>query len=573
MKTTALSSALCLSILCAAAPAPQWQLELESINRYLLGLTPDGGGQPSYYGRSVAGDFDGDLQQDAFILRGKTAEILFAPGLYDALVPNVGSAIDMATLHRPGGDAVLLVGDGGLQRWGWNAATQTAETTLIEGTHWIDARRIVLVDRGGGAPIDVYGLMADRHTFRRLSNVAQTPQEVLLFTAAEEVLDFAVVDTDGDGALEIVAMVASGLRVFDPEDPAAVPLRQHDAAGGTSVAIVPVRMSFSDAVWIAWAVRVGTTDILVRVGPNGLLPRTTLGSWGLVAMSAGDHDNDGNDDLLLSYTSALELALLTNMGDTSVPQFGLDETVPATGYPELERIALADQQTPAPSNRAWPLFVDVDFDGDRDICFPIQSLASLAVIKRFHVDHEAMQPFMVMSEEEAEATIDENRQVVFDVTIPPGTPAGANYLELVAWRKPDPATLLQAHSILNMRLSIDQADVGTARTAQFDLSGETPMAGEPASFTSIIFWTQRFIAAPDFAQNPTAVYPGKVYVMQAMGAGDGNPNEAFVAALPAGGEFFELEDAVPGEPLGGDGLGTGRENSCVGGTDGGVPVP
>ena len=509
-----------------------------------------------YYGRTAFGDFDGDLLTDIAILRGGTVEFVIGPGMYEARMTDVATANDLAL--APAGelgptDGLIVADAGGVHCLEWDGAAQAWSLTTIDGIAWGGARRME-VDLGGGS-LQLYGLMSDKRAVRRLTWDGVSWTDQLLMTIAADVEELQLFDYDGDGAVELGVMTGYGLGIYEQDGSL---LAGYAPGGVTSVSIARICQPGTSEEWLAWLLTAATGgQFLVTVGQNGLsAPAGMSPTPDIVAMSSGDVDNDGACDVMLSHTALHHMVLFVNRGDSSGPVF--DYTLPAS----LFLVPVGPDGTPAPDNRAWPALFDVDADGDRDYCMPVQSMEKLFVGKNSVVDETLMEPALDDTDPTTMAMVrpngaDLDLELQIDLDAP--LPAGATHLELVMWDRDDPATPTNPVAIERVLVPVSAGqDMGSKIHFDVTLTIPSPtlVGGSQVQCVKLHVWHQRLVTESNGVL--TKLWPARIF------AADTTPNQDFHAFLTSHGATaeFAIYDAQGSGQID-DQVGCGSELPCL----------
>ena len=478
---------------------------------------------------AVVADLTGDGLADFVTRRGNVLDMMFAPALFESRISAFWTGNDLDVLPGPTTDALIVVGAAGLERLDWVVESPFFQATALGSAAWNGAKRVVVHAPEGTTP-EIYGLMSDRRTFRRVIGSSPPVVEQQLFQTGTSVEDFVVFDYDGVGAPELGVMTATGLEVYDSSGNRLV---NTDGYLVTSLAIATVRQSPTSPEWLLWFIvgPGGVNEYLVSCGQEGLVVQENFESLpGVVACDSGDVDGDGDDDLLISYTGNQAVGILYNLGDEA-PEFTID--VPQA----VKLLHYGPPATPAPTNRARPVWSDLDTDGDLDVAFAVQEPARLFVHKNNLVDHDALAPSLYVDESlsvgERPPLLREGEngelELVLDVFVS-SVPTEAAFVELAMWRKEAPSIPTDPEGYPTVEVAVADA-VPHELGSIFHMTLPIPESAVPFDFTAIYFWGQRFVSSSGVVVSPALAYGIAV---------QGTASETYLLGLSTTGEGWDV---------------------------------
>ncbi len=475
--------------------------------------------------RCVAGELSGDLLPEVAILRGSEVLLAFGPGLYDAVLTLPRPANDLAVLPAAIANAkgtLLLVNSLGLQRVTFDASTDGFTTTNLATGDWADALLVRVADLDGDGDQDIVGLKSNRRDLLFLIGQGGVYSPFPGFSVPQDVFDAVPFDRNGDGICEIGLRSATAVAVFDA---GGALLAYHSVApGGASSAIARVREGNVDE--LAWVYRPSSAadQVLRMLRASGLSSTLAIGPKGVVAMASGDFDGDADVDLLLSQqdTHDLLLHVHTSTGTGSPPiYFG-------TSVSDLYPVPNGGAGS-ASGNLAWPVFVDVDLDGDLDLAQPVQQTSDLFVFRTRAEDEGLLQP--TIDAESTYFTFDGSAPspLTFDVIMPTANVSAATHIEYTLWKKPSAALPTEAAAVSTKLYTLHPG------VTRYTIAIDIPEPGN--GFTAIYFFTQRLVTG---GTSPTNVFPGSAFAFFMRANQSSQENEDYAVGLTGSGPLIVI---------------------------------
>lgn len=560
------------------------------------------------YTRTGSGDFDGDANADAVYQLGDKIDVMIAPGLYEARMKDVASGADFDVVPRTGTDSILTVSPTGLLE-SWLAGSGSTTPVWISGARggaaWQGATMVRAWSRSD-SHTRIFGLAADGTTVLTLTRQENlpgpgtmwTPGPALNIGTGGAVIDLVPFDRDGDGDPEIAVLRLATLVVHDPwSSPQSVVYSYVGLPAWDNTTIIRLVQHGTPREWLGWLVTKNTDGItqkFLTLGSEGVRNFQTLGvGLGAHTLGQGDINADGSGDLVASMTSSYGLIAFHNLGNETVgPIF--EATQPVLIPPPVSGGALL--------NRARPLIMDIDNDGDGDCGLPIHSMAYLWFHRSPTNDHITGQPFLVV--DDASGTdvgikVDSAyNRLSFTVQYPQPSASETNlWLSVSLWSQDGtgPNDQIEPQAFFHKRIPISST---SANPLVYDatLYPTLLVPGDPASvthpptggdtapcFDRVVYLVAQVVQATSATAPPTRAQPGNLYAFHAQdyakpythvrGAAAPDSNEAFVQALidMGGGASFQV-GYLPSGVGTGDDVGLGGQVPCMVAGEGSPPT-
>lgn len=377
---------------------------------------PGGAGGNGPFQDAQAGQFTPDRVPDVIVLKGNTAVFSYGPALYNAF-HNVATGVQSMTViprGAPSGlDALATIQSSGLAIHWPRAETSAFITTLLNDSQWIGATNLHCVDLDQQNGADLVAIDANGKKLLRAVNMGPgiyiSESKITLSNFAETMIP---VEWDGDERTEFALAHNQGLSILDGDGTS---LREETSASGGLLCRFQDRTSSTDN--LAWMPTSSspTKEVLIVLDPSGVEHPLTMNTIGTVAIRAGDLDQDGNDDLVLSGKVSHNLAVFINQ---QKPQSA--STTFSLGLEDFFLIGISKPPSaPAPYCEAPPLISDLNGDKDLDIYFTVESQQEFVLISNNQVDETTLVPQLqnLMSYE----NLIENESGGPGGTAPPGT--------------------------------------------------------------------------------------------------------------------------------------------------------
>jgi hypothetical protein len=463
------------------------------------------------FGRTAAGDFDGDGLADLVGLRGKSLEAVVGPGLFDAELDVLASAQGFGVLSSQGADPrdlILAATSGGLLQLRFENATNSWSSTLISAA-WANARLVEV--RSMTSAAGVLGVMPDGVSLRNLIQIDGQWIEKLLVKLPMPVVDMTFVQFDGVGQVEVAVAMAGALAVFDQLGNM---LAYWSPGGVASVAIGCLEQPASSVDWIAWFLtRSDGSQELRIVSQGGNQPPVAMGLLPMIVeMETGDLDGDGDSDLVFSNKALHHLVLFHDQGDGQVPLF--DANIPGS----VSLLPIGPPDTPAPDNKARPTLTDVDRDGDLDTLMPVQSTGELFVGHNALVNEEAFEPSVDVDVPLLAANLTglPSGDVALELKLAVDLPStvDATHVELIVWRRASPFVPTAPAAVERVLVPLPGSTGGPAKLDAYLLLPAPPdlVPGSTVRCEGMYLWLQRPVKVEN--DDVTAWWPARVYGME-----------------------------------------------------------
>ncbi len=505
---------------------------------------------PPHFGRTAAGVVDGDRVPDLMLERGGTLEVFLGPGLFGQPF-HPGVVLDSFVLcPAPNGEpaqSVLCAGSAGLVELRLDRLSSSWSATAIAPA-WAEA--ILLSSRSTPAgDLEVYGVMSDGLSVRRLTRSGSAWIDQPLFTLPLAARDLALVQFDGSGPIELAVASEHALGVVDQSGAVLASW----APEVSSIAIGRVAQPADPRDWIAWLVTSAAGgQELWAVGEQGAIPPAGMTSVPcIVDLATGDVDGDGWEDALISHTAMHHVVLFFDRGNSAGPLF--DSSLPGA----LQLVPIGPAGQPAPENRARPALADVDGDADTDLLMPVQSTGELFVGRNPLVDQDALEPHVDHSDPLLAANLSAlpNGDIALDLQLElKQVEAQATHVELILWRRPAPSTPTEPDACDRVLLALP---VGATSPCQLEAqlvipAPPDPIPGSMVRFEGIYVWLARQVRVE--LAGVTHCFPACVYALETSTS---TSNMVWMYSL-GGGAIFPVYEEQGGVTLP-DQIGCGAE--------------
>lgn len=404
------------------------------------------------YSRVVAGTLTNDLTRDVVVLSAGYPVLLNAPATLQALHSlSLGGYLggpvdDIAVLPGWSGnqDALLSVGALGLHLHVLDQATATflPPLSVAPGNPWTGVKRMRVISAGGVGY--VFGVAADQVTVHTKTFVpASGFTDLPSFTAPSPVRDLVPLHWDAVGGPELALLCDSGVRV-------------HALASGTALLALPAwhpsgvlaamhREDDPARDRLAWITKSPNQQnhLLYLVEPLGIEGPVVLNMAAIppvpldpVGLSAGDVDQDGDDDLLLGVCQRASDYLLLNRAELGSPRFSV------TSNNCVALVTTPAGQVPAASDRTPGLLIDLDRDDGLDYVRPISTTARVLARPLLPIPGQPTggATYQVGPDGVFAATsVAFGNQLDFTVDlVMPTQSFTPTHVQVVLWRQPDP---------------------------------------------------------------------------------------------------------------------------------------
>lgn len=465
--------------------------------------------------RAIAGNFSGDLLQDVVAMRGTRPRLLLNPSLYSTIITLPRKANDIARLPSitPGvPDEIAGVGGWGLRSWLWDSEVGQFVERAWASSAWQGSTVLRTADIDNTGDVDMVAL--NQNLVLMLLDPNQAPAEegfpVTLAATSLELLDL-----DGDDLFEIALFGDDGVEIYSLDGT----LLQSFASSGPGGGIAVVRQE-GQPDRLAWFTSSGGSGEELRmIGQFGIEAASALGNLDFVAVTSGDVDMDGDDDLLVSHKDSYDLYVMINARDAQNP---LIRSFAAHGG--LRTLPTYQPAGPATGNKAWAIFVDLDNDQDLDVFYPIFSGDKIFLWHSFGIRHPRMVPVLggVNYGFDPSTNTGQLRISLLDAI---DVPAAATHVELTLWRKANIASTTED-------TTIDRVEVPLSSGPFYQVLLEFTESAQV--FDSIYFFTYRHVAL-DPQGNYLDVFPAKIMSFTTETLEEPGPIIDYLLGLPGAG--------------------------------------
>jgi hypothetical protein len=554
---------------------------------YTLELSPPGPGES--YGRTACGDFDGDLAGDVAYLRGTSLECLLAPGMYEARMTNLGSANDIDVIQRSGYDTISGVNSQGLVElrmhplllpaWPWTTSIR------VQGD-WVGATKVRAWSVPGGTTYFM-GLGAGGAALVSATRSGQGAETwaagptITLSPPASTPCEIAAYDRDGDGLPEVAVMTSGSVKVYSPwgATPTTPVYSTSGVPGHSNTTIARLRHPGFAREWLAWVGTLnadGVTQKFLTLGLEGTRNYQLLAvGMGVFALTSGDVDGDGSEDLLAGCTKDWTLTWVPNTGVVGGGSVG---PVFSSANGQTCVYSLASAAT----NKATPIVLDIDNDGDGDIGTLVQDEGRVWFDREDTIKSTTQQPILLTrlangKEVGPDALAGDTNVLALRFGVPSvpvgGDPAGQYYLSVAVWTRDSRSASLNPAAVYSGRELIEYPlqdnDYGFVVTFPWLLPSTS---GEAPGFEQLVYVVAQIIDAPGPSAPATRTYAPLVVLLH--GQDEAIPfYEVRPPAAPGSNEEYVLAEIGGDEQYGvqvgylaaGTGIGLGQDIGLAGG--------
>lgn len=500
-------------------------------------------------GRSVAGDFDGDLRQDFALVRDGSLEFVGAVGSHpwwDDSFSELGTVTDLTMLPAHGSedtDTLVIVGSAGItllsnfeqvDSGGYSAPS----ATVLSGSSWVDAKRVDARVVSGETGARILGVMSDGRSIRQRrfdsGTGAYSIDEAIALSpnlpSGEVITDFELVNFDGNstGMPQLALATANGVFRYTLSGTTANLAWGTNNPAVTTTAIMRGKSAGSDAEWLAWATRDGNDNDWLRI-----VDISGIGSWitvpgkpGIVALAPISWDDsaiDSRTDLILSFSEIDEYWVAIQQSSGAL--FDMVE-----GNSTRHTLAFTPDSTySGTANQAFPAGVDVDGDGDDDLVCPMRSvkatnssgLGAILVALNGDVDESILKPLVYSNPAALNGTPfilapNCSTQGDLEVQVPVELPTVGTHLRFAVWRKESQGDYTDPQAVVLEELTVAQVNALNGKVP-IDLPDPDTIPGytcgnENSVAVSNMYVMEIFLVTIDSqTQEVTETFPASVY--------------------------------------------------------------
>lgn len=311
------------------------------------------------FGRIVSGEFNGDFVRDVYVMDAHEPKLVVWPESHKNAhsIGAIVSDMDVFPGVASGKDGLLTVDSYGLRMWEYDVENDEFDETVIAdyASAWGGALLVRVAEVDGSNGKDIVGVAANGNdVLVMLNDGDNTFTAGTGYTNTYDIYDMIVLNwretNDTAGTDEIATFTWSNYQVREP-------------SGGQVLKTAPwtvsrvygakVRDAGVTTERLAMIAASSGSDWLVTIGVGGTQDGPqSIGGAGVVAMTSGDADNDGDYEIFLSITSEKKFWMFENEGATA-PTFDFGSPVKYGYGPPTRNPALNEAELAA-----------ADFDGD-----------------------------------------------------------------------------------------------------------------------------------------------------------------------------------------------------------------
>ncbi|MEM7311194.1 MAG: hypothetical protein AAF682_31290 [Planctomycetota bacterium] len=359
---------------------------------------PSGTTGPLNMGRAAVAELTGDKHLEFLIQHGNSLSFAYGVSIHshvgDVSVPELSSINDFTIMPGAlpdGRDEIVLVGPEGGYRLALDYDEPTDfEARVFSDSTWNGAQRVEYGDINRDGLPDLVGIGFAGNLLVKLGPLSdgQPPFTATLGVSVDDLVPIDWTDTDSPDYLEIAAAVPGvGIVIYNAFG---VPLQIFPA----TIANAQLQVFRQDGYAfdrLAMLYDLNATQYLgvvhapnVNDFPENLGPAGTYGSF-----AAGDIDDDGDDDVVVTREDMVLARVFFNQSDGNPPTLQTFDT----GGGASEDNSLTGVGASVISQLWEPVLADVDRDGDLDLLAPHDDASpTVRVFPGSAIDHTEQKP-------------------------------------------------------------------------------------------------------------------------------------------------------------------------------------
>ena len=391
------------------------------------------------FGKVVSGEFTGDLKRDAVVMDGFQPTLQVAPETFDTAISVGGAANDLAVYpgFAGGPERILTVGGLGLQRHARDPDDQSwiVETLANAQSPWANALLVATGNLDGTGADDIVGVAANgRDVLTRLGASGGTLSAGPTFQAnGTSVYGLHLLNWrnlgDTSGPDEIALLTSWGVEIYEDDG-----TYLEGIAWSSPIVGTVIQDQGQTRERLAMVSKISGVDYLYVYGDVKSEGPHSLGAPGVVSMTSGDADGDGDSEVFLGVTTERKFWMLESLSPATIT---FDAASP-------DKFAYGPAGRDPAINHAGLTTGDFDNDGDLDVLAPAQGdltgtitvYGTVAIVDVGGIDPAVYQVGL------SEVVYDvEEHELRFRLTAPATTltaPSGAQTkLGVKVWRTPD----------------------------------------------------------------------------------------------------------------------------------------